>query len=135
MHILGEEPAVFSEEKQLILQPQSKAAELRRWLSGMGFFIRQEKLSRDGKFLYSAMEAVWTGECSAISLSQALLPDSLLKSGDPLLGSYYRRICAGVQMTVRGLHQAKECNEELLSEYEKTLRELKEMGDRYGIGE
>ena len=32
IHILESEPKVFDPEKQLILQPQSKTAELRRWL-------------------------------------------------------------------------------------------------------
>ena len=134
IHILETEPAVFSGDKQLVLQPQSKAAELRRWLASQGFSVNREKLSRDGKFLYSAMESVWTGKKQELSLSQALMPELLLQNGETLFCSYYKRICDGVRMTVHGLQKAKDRNESLLAEYEKTLLDLLEMGERYGIG-
>ena len=134
IHILEMEPSVFSDDRQLILQPQSKAADLRRWLASKGFSVNREKLSRDGKFLYSAMEAVWTGNVRSLSYANALMPEYLLRSEDALLKDYYNRICDGVRMTVQGLQQAKDRNEFLLAEYKDTLHELNEMGDRYGIG-
>lgn len=41
----------------LILQPQSSGNDLRRKLARMGFAIEQERLVRDGGFLYQAMAA------------------------------------------------------------------------------
>ena len=41
----------------LILQPQSSGNDLRRKLARMGFTIEQERLVRDGGFLYQAMAA------------------------------------------------------------------------------
>ena len=134
VHILEAEPSVFSGEKQLVLQPQSKAADLRRWLAARGFTIHQEVLSQDGKFLYSAMDASWTGEKRTLSLRQALVPDALLKSGDPLFSHYFSRVSDSLQATILGLKKANQRNEALLAEYEKAHRELQEMRDEYGIG-
>ena len=134
IHILEAEPSVFSEEKQLVLQPQSKAADLRRWLAARGFSIHQEVLSQDGKFLYSAIDASWTGEKRTLSLRQALVSDALLKSGDPLFSHYFSRVSDSLQATILGLKKANQRNEALLAEYEKAHRELQEMRDEYGIG-
>jgi tRNA (adenine22-N1)-methyltransferase len=39
----------------LVLQPMTKADELRRWLYDGGFFVEEERACRDGKFVYTIM--------------------------------------------------------------------------------
>lgn len=41
----------------LILQPMTKADELRKWLYSEGFIVEQEHACRDGKFIYAIMRA------------------------------------------------------------------------------
>lgn len=132
--ILSAAPAVFSERYQLIFQPQSAVNELRRWLSVHGFFIVQEKLARDGNFVYTVMEARY-GAGVPLSPGQQFLPEVLLKSGDPLLPRYFARVKASVAMTVEGLHKAKELDPAVRDYYETALRELKEMEVAYGLGQ
>ncbi len=57
--------------KSLILQPMTKAPDLREWLYAHGFAIEREVCAREGKFLYAVMRAVYTGE--------KLLPGAVLR--------------------------------------------------------
>ena len=57
--ILDAAPWLKSERYRLILQCQSKRPELRRYLYGQGYAIRQETLAKDGKFIYPVMEVVY----------------------------------------------------------------------------
>lgn len=50
-----------------ILQPMTRAAFLREWLAERGFKIQREIASREGKFLYTAMQVRYTGEIQKIS--------------------------------------------------------------------
>ena len=59
--ILESAPWVKDEHIRLILQPMTRAEDLRRWLLGNGFAIRQERLVRDKHHLYPVMAAVYTG--------------------------------------------------------------------------
>ena len=133
--ILDAEPAVRSPEKQLILQPQSKVADLRRWLAEQGFTIRRERLSRDGKFVYTAMDAAYTGATETLSPGRQLMPEILLQSGDPLLRDYFVRVRDSVTMSVEGLRRAKEPDRALQIYYETALSELMEMEARYDLGQ
>ncbi len=46
----------------LILQPMTKAPELRIWLYANGFKIIQEKAVKDGKFIYTVMKSEYCGK-------------------------------------------------------------------------
>ena len=48
-------------EKQLVLQPQTKEALLRRWLWGNGFAITRERGVEAGRFAYTVMTARYCG--------------------------------------------------------------------------
>ena len=95
----------------LILQPQSSGNDLRRKLARMGFAIEQERLVRDGGFLYQAMVA---------RFGNALLPD------------YFDRLIPSLERTVEGLRRGSE--PERLHYYETALRELREMRELYDNG-
>ena len=124
--ILSAAPQVRSGDYQLILQPQSAGNDLRRWLSRQGFSICREKLSRDGKFLYTAMEVSFGGQ-EELSPGQQFISPALLSSGDPLLPDYLARVRAGVEQSVRGLHRARNANPAALQYYETALAELADM--------
>ncbi len=49
--------AALTPQTQLLLQPMTKAPELRRWLLTHGFFIRREQYVREGKMLYVILDA------------------------------------------------------------------------------
>lgn len=46
----------IGEQTQLLLQPMTKAPELRRWLIENGFFIKREQYVREGKMLYVILD-------------------------------------------------------------------------------
>ncbi len=49
--------ATLTPKTQLLLQPMTKAPELRRWLCEHGFCIRREQYVREGKMLYVILDA------------------------------------------------------------------------------
>ncbi len=59
--ILAASDWVRDERLRLILQPMSRAEELRRWLLWNGFAILEEHLVRDKHHLYPVMTAEYTG--------------------------------------------------------------------------
>ena len=58
--ILEAAPWVQSEGVRLILQPMTRAEDLRRWLLSHGFSILEEHLIIDGRHLYPVMAAEYT---------------------------------------------------------------------------
>ena len=59
--ILEKAPWVKNEKVQIIAQPMTHAETLRKWLCENGFEIRREVASTDGKRLYVAISAEYTG--------------------------------------------------------------------------
>lgn len=55
----------------LVLQPQSKADELRLALYKNGFEIRQEKACRDREFVYTVMQVAYTGNVCELDNTRA----------------------------------------------------------------
>ena len=106
----------------LILQPQSSGNDLRRKLARMGFTIEQERLVRDGGFLYQAMAARF-GSAAPVTPGQEYVSAALLRSGDPLLPDYFDRLIPSLERTVEGLRRGSE--PERLHYYETALRELR----------
>ena len=81
---------------RLILQCQSKTPLLRRYLSEHGFHIRQEKLVRDGKFIYSAMEVVFEPGHN-LTPGQWYFPPALRRQPSELLSEYFHRVMEGLR--------------------------------------
>jgi tRNA (adenine22-N1)-methyltransferase len=134
LHILDAAPALRDPGFQLILQPQSTPHVLRRYLSQQGFTIRQERLSQDGRFLYTAMEVQFAaGE--RLSPGQQFMPKVLAESGQALLPQYFARVKSSVAMTAAGLHRAKNPDSAAIDYYDQALAELEEMERTYDFGE
>lgn len=65
--ILSDCEAVFDENISLILQPMTKADELRGWLGSYGFRIIEERAADDGNRVYIIIHAVYDGIGFAVS--------------------------------------------------------------------
>ena len=59
--ILEAAPWLKNNQYRLILQCQSKRPELRKYLGENGWWIREETVLKDGRFLYTVMEGVVGG--------------------------------------------------------------------------
>lgn len=58
--ILETAPFVRDDRLRLILQPMTRAEDLRRWLLNNGFTVREEHLVRDKRHLYPVLAAEYT---------------------------------------------------------------------------
>ena len=95
--ILTSAPWLKDKQYRLILQCQSKNAILRRYLSENGWKILQERISPDGKFLYTVMEVIWQpGEC--LTPGACYFPPVLEESEH--LSAYYRFVVKGLENIV-----------------------------------
>lgn len=63
----------FSAGCILILQPMTRENVLRKWLYQNGFNIRREKITVEGRKIYTVMKVVYTGEKSDISEALAFM--------------------------------------------------------------
>lgn len=98
VHIL--EAAPWLTGRRLVLQPQNKPQLLRKFLSAGGWRIREEALVRDGRFLYSVMEAVYQPGHS-LTPGQCWLPPALRGTPEEL-AEYKARTLATLRKTVLG---------------------------------
>ena len=82
--LIEAEPRVRDSSKQLILQPMTKAAELRKALYRMGFEIDREIVVEDRRFVYTVMSVYYCGK-------QREIDDwfALVGKVDPQLGGSY----------------------------------------------
>lgn len=85
--ILEKAPWLRDERYRLILQCQSKTPMLRRYLSQTGWTIRREQVLRDGRFLYTVLEALW-GPGEPLTPGQCHVSPALLNGKGPLLPEY-----------------------------------------------
>ena len=85
--ILSAAPWLQDGQYRLILQCQSKTPILRKYLSETGWRIAKEQVLKDGRFLYTVMEAVWDPG-HALTPGQCHISPALLQSGCPLLPDY-----------------------------------------------
>ena len=60
--IIGDAPAFHRADKRFILQPMSRAEDLRRYLAGSGFGILREVLVRENNRAFVIIYTAWDGE-------------------------------------------------------------------------
>ncbi len=114
--ILSAAPWLQSDKYRLILQCQSKNYLLRRYLSETGWYITREQILKDGKFLYTVLEAVWQPG-QVLSPGQCYFPPAL--TGE--LTDYYEWIIKGLENIV--LNRGEQANSFDI----EALKELKRM--------
>lgn len=97
--ILEAAPWLKEGNYRLILQCQSKRPELRRYLGENGWFIREEAVLRDGKFLYTVMEVIYMPGME-LTPGGCHFPPALLKNPGKDLPVFYRWVVGGLRMIV-----------------------------------
>lgn len=108
--ILEAAPWLQGEHYKLILQCQSKTPALRKFLSETGWVIRREQVLKDGRFLYTVMEAVWSPGVF-LTPRECCVSPALQQANDPLLPDYIRWVRDHLALSVR--------NRPNLSQWEK----------------
>ena len=127
MSILHQDSHWLKDPKyRLILQCQSKRPELRQWLYDEGFRISRETLAKDGKFVYSIMEAVYDPGHS-ITPAETYITPQLLQNNHPLLPEYCERVLYGMRLTVQGMHRS---GSDQLPIYESILSDLEQIKEQ-----
>lgn len=111
------------EGKQLVLQPMTGFTELRRWLQNNGYIIKKERIVREGKRLYTILEA-------AGGAMQPLSPAELWagrQSGDPLRREYLAFMRSKAEKALQGQRAAHAPDLSVIAELETVLAGLTEM--------
>lgn len=130
IHILEEAPWLQNPRFRLVLQPQSSGQDLRRWLAGNGFELLREKLVEDGGFLYTVLEACYSGRKYNLTPGHQFASPQLMQSQSPHLCRYLAKLTGSMEKTVAGLKQGND--REKLEYYRTALAELREMEKNYG---
>ena len=125
--ILREAPWLKTGAYRLILQCQSSGNDLRRFLAENGWTIHREKLVRDGKFLYTVMEAA-AGDPGPLSPGEEYVSQALLQEGGDLLPEYLHRCAAGARAAAEGICRSQDPEDaRRLPYYEKAYEEIRNM--------
>lgn len=115
--ILEAAPWLRSDHYKLILQCQSKTPLLRKYLSETGWQIHRERVLKDGRFLYTVMDAVWSPG-TVLTPGQCYVSPALRETQDPLLPDYIRWVTDHLGLSVH--------NQSDISQWERdAYKELK----------
>ena len=104
--ILEKAPWLRDSRYRLILQCQFKTHLLRRYLSENGYEIREERVLRDGRFLYTVMEACYCPRAAKLTPGQWYIPPVMLEAPDPDFPRYFRWIRGELDKIVTSRGQA-----------------------------
>lgn len=118
--ILESAPWLRSGSYRLVLQCQSRAPQLRKYLVETGWQISREIVLRDGRFLYTVMEALWNPG-GAATPGQCYISPALLSSGCPETAAYIRWVREHLELAVNS--QKENADSFLIN----ALSEIKEM--------
>ena len=120
--ILAAAPWLDGGNYTLILQPQSAANDLRRWLGERGWSIERERLVRDGRFLYAVLR-VRPGQGRPLSPGEQYVSPALRREGDPLYPEYLARMRRALELTVSGICQSSDPADLARAPYYRTALE------------
>ena len=112
--ILEGAPWLRDQKYRLILQCQSKTPMLRRYLSATGFRIYEEAVLRDGRFLYTVMEASWRPDYPKLTPGEWYFPPALLENPSHGVPAYYRWVIGGLEVATA--HQDDPEKKQILAE-------------------
>ncbi len=91
---------------EIILEPQSRVPDVRKYLCRSGFsFVDEAMVTEDGKF-YPIMKVAYTGEKRLLTEAQALYGPLLLEKKDPVLLRYLEKETDGLATIERGIEDA-----------------------------
>lgn len=98
--ILEDAPWLKNDRYRLVLQCQSKTPSVRRYLSENGWYIKKERVLRDGRFLYTVMEVCWNPDAPRLTVGQWYVSPAMLENPDPETKEYCQRIIDGLRLAV-----------------------------------
>ena len=99
--ILEAAPWLRQSQYRLVLQCQSRTHQLRKYLSEAGWHIRRETVLKDGRFLYTVMDAVWQPG-NALTPGQCYVSPALLESESEMLDAYIAWVTEHLEISVKG---------------------------------
>lgn len=112
----------------LLLQPMTKAADLRYWLAVNGYRFTEERLVWDKNYLYPVLRVTGGGTPQALTERQALTGVAL--DNDPLYREYLTQQADKLRRTAEGLHRsAKPDAQQRADAAEALAREIEEKRD------
>ena len=114
--ILEAAPWLKSGSYRMVLQCQSKTPMLRQYLSEHGWWIAEESVLRDGRFLYTVMEACYEPDHPRLTAVQTYFPPALLENPAEALPDYYRWVLDGLRIATA--HRTEPDLAAILSELE-----------------
>lgn len=102
--ILEAAPWTASGQHTLLLQPMTKATDLRRWLGVSGFTFTEERLVWDKGYLYPVLRVTGGGKPVILTERQALCGTAL--QNDPLYGDYLAQHAEKLRKAAAGLRRS-----------------------------
>lgn len=112
----------------LLLQPMTKAADLRYWLAVNGYRFTEERLVWDKNYLYPVLRVTGGGTPQALTERQALTGVAL--DNDPLYREYLTQQADKLRRTAEGLRRsAKPDAQQRADAAEALAREIEEKRD------
>lgn len=118
------EEADLKKGQTVILQPMSKAHELRKFLFENGFEINDEKAVGEGDRVYSVIYAVKTDRKHGYDPTETYISAPLLARSDEDAKRYKEKVARAVKKKLTGLEKAEIKNEAVLAEWRKIYERL-----------
>ncbi len=119
------EAAPWTKDKKLIIQPQSKLPELRKWLNENGYIICDAELVYDTGRIYLVWQVKGGGSPS--KLATAMIDMQLMEKRDPLLGAYLDGLIKRELKILKGMEKGANVSDEELSKQRQSIDELKSL--------
>lgn len=118
--------APWAREKHLVLQPQTKLPQLRRWLNDNAYDVIDARLVYDSGRLYQVWQVV-AGARRGLTAFELLLEPSLVAKADPLLPVYVDQLVKKLHIRIQGLEKAASGDDRELEECRSCLAYLLDM--------
>ena len=131
--ILTAAPWIRDERYTLILQPQSGAADFRKWLFAEGFSLLEENPVWEDGHMYFVMKLRYTGAGTEVTPGRLYLTEPMLRSDSEDLPRYIQGVLEHLEKTINGMQKATKQNEKL-DFYLQARQEITEMRDSLGKG-
>ncbi len=110
----------------LLLQPMTKAEQLRRTLAQLRLAVEAESLVRENGVLYCILAARGTDAPCTLSPAERYLSRPLLDSDDPLMPEYLDRQILRLEKALEGARRSgKDCDVPRVREFENDLSALR----------
>ncbi len=122
--IISKAPFLKSGDRQLFLQPMTKAQELKKYLFENGFEILDEEVAKEGKKLYVVM-TVKAGKTTKYKESELIFSKKLLKRNTQLEKQYLEKLILKYEKSIKGMKKGNA--KEKLQKTNDLLISLKKM--------